>query len=399
MAYYIGIDFGNVNTFPSFIMDMNLQTRRGGTPLSLLPAETGYNAGIPTTYHVAMRAGRLVETLGLPASTASPAKNRRNLLKRRFQKSETIDGHLVKYDEVITKMIEHIVRIANRTMQQNYRQTSNEIALAYPVEFTHAQMQHLINLAEKATLEDGRHVKVAGTIREPAAAALAYLGSIKTTKQDYSVLVYDLGGGTFDVASVSAHLQGNVRNGSVEYYDVHGFDGAQLGGAEFDEAMLRLFITKSRYTPTGNRYELWRREAENCKISLSDPQTNAVYPELFNADDEPLDVSITRAEYEGAIRPLVQKTVDLTVNLLKQPNIPQPDLILLTGGQSQTPLIQRMLAEALPAYKDKIIIYMPQQAISFGAARFGALEAARPEPPITPEPARGGRPAPRVTRS
>lgn len=370
----IGIDFGNVNSFPAFIMDLDERTLRGGTELTLLPAESRYNAGIPTTYFYSKRRGELY---GTAAATATPLANRVNLLKRKFTQKMIIDGRTVVLDDVITGMIEHIVRVANQTMQQNYRMTTNEIALAYPVEFLHSQLMHLVTLAQKATLEDGRHVKVTGTIREPAAAALAYLGSQPLTRQDYNVLVYDLGGGTFDISSVTAHLKTPISNGVIDHYDVLGMDGLKIGGWEFDEAMYELFAKKTKERPGENRKDAWMIEAERVKIALSNQEEE--YLNLSDLKGEPYDINITRTEYEKAVQSLVDQTITCVESLLARPGIPEPDLILLTGGQSQMPMIQRTLAERLPRFSQRIQVFKPQHAIAFGAARYGILEPPVPE--------------------
>lgn len=380
----IGIDFGNVNSFPAFVKDMNEKTRTGGTELSLLPADPYYVTGIPTTFHYSAHRG---ESYGKAAMTANPKANRRNLLKTRFDTTEVIDGKEISYDAVITKMIEHIVHLANDTLQKNYMTSTNEIALSYPVHFTRAQVMHLVRLAEAARLPDGTPVKVAGTIREPAAAALAYLGSIKPPRDEYNVLVYDLGGGTFDVASVTTHLKGSKANGALEYYDLVDMDGLKdVGGSKFDEAMFELFKKKTGKAPTKARTADWMLAAERAKMDLTEQPV--VYPEVTDEYGEIFpDLVITREEYEAEVLSLVQRTVACTVNLAHKPNVPKPDMILLTGGQSQMPLIMRMLREAFPGYDDKsIIIYKPQQAIAYGAARYGVLECEQEKPAVKPGP-------------
>ena len=364
----IGLDFGNTHSFPSFVLDMDPQTRRGGVEQSLLPAETRYNAGIPTTYYYSQRQG---EKFGAAAAAANPVANQRSMLKRHFGETEEIDGKLVDYNDVITRMVEHIVQVANQSMLRNFRTTTNQVSLAYPVTFLHTQVMQLVQLVEKARMEDGTPLQVVGTIHEPAAAALAYLCSVNITRP-CNVLIYDLGGGTFDVASVTAFPEGRLYpDGVTRYYEVNGLDGMKLGGAEFDDRMLEMIIARAGVRPGGNRLEMWRRAAEACKIELSSSDSSV--PAIYDADGEPLDVEITRRDFEEQIRPLVASTVAMVSDFISRPNIPQPDLILLTGGQSQTPLIMEMLRAALPAYQDRIHIYRPQQAIAFGAARYGVL--------------------------
>jgi len=379
----IGIDFGNVNSFPAYVRDMNEKTRTGGTELSLLPADPAYIAGIPTSFFYSRKLG---ERYGKIAATSSPKANRRNLLKTRFRTSEEIDGRMIEYDQVITKMIEHIVHLANDTMQKNYMTTSNEIALSYPVHFTMAQVMHLVQLAEEARMPDGTPVKVVGTIREPAAAALAYLGSLPHPRDKYNVLVYDLGGGTFDVASVTVHVKGNWINNTLEYYDLVDMDGLKdVGGSKFDEAMFNLFVRKTGVTPSPRRAADWLLAAEDAKRDLS--TQDVVVPMLEDDYGEPYDLSVTREEFENEVRGLIQRTIACTVNLARKPNVPKPDMILLTGGQSQMPLIMQMLREAFPDYDDQsIIIYKPQQAIAYGAARYGVMETEPYQKPRKDEP-------------
>ena len=372
----IGIDFGNVNSFPAFIMNMDERTRRGGQAITLLPSEQRFLAGLPTTYFYSRARG---EFFGERAETQSPVGNRRNLLKRRFKKHETIDGRDVDYDTVITQMIQHIVRTANRKMWDDYRKTSDEISLAYPVDFQYPQLMHFVKLAQRATLENGRHVRVTGTIREPAAAALDYLATQPPQKQDYNIIVYDLGGGTFDISSVTVHYEEPLRNGVVEKYDVLGLDGLRIGGKEFDDAMFELFVKATGERPTGNRVDTWMIEAEKIKKDLSDDRT--AYPNLLNRMGEPYDITISRGDYEDAVRGLVSQTVTCVGKLMARQGIPKPDRILLTGGQSQMPLIRDMLAQRFPEYRDRIESYKPQHAIAYGAARYGALE-----PPTQAEP-------------
>ena len=148
----IGLDFGNTHSFPSFVLDMDPQTRRGGVEQSLLPAETRYNAGIPTTYYYSQRQG---EKFGAAAAAANPVANQRSMLKRHFGETEEIDGKLVDYNDVITRMVEHIVQVANQSMLRNFRTTTNQVSLAYPVTFLHTQVMQLVQL-----VRDGQPVRM-----------------------------------------------------------------------------------------------------------------------------------------------------------------------------------------------------------------------------------------------
>ena len=370
MPDIIGVDFGNTRCYPSFIMDMNQENRTGGDPKDLLPGNC--SDGIPSMYFYSATRG---ERLGQDAVSASaaPQSNRINLLKRRIGQSITLDGKVIACNDMITKLAEYVIRQANKRMEENFRTTSNEIALAYPVDYSFDQLQVLINLVEKATLRDGRHVRVVGTIREPAAAALDYLSQFGSKNESTTVLVYDLGGGTFDLALVAAHPSGRtLPDGTNVYYDIIDMDGdGQLGGHEFDQAMYNLFLQKTGVTPVGNEVSTWEELAEGTKVELSDVDT--AWPGLVHGGMF-LNVEITVDEYNAMIQPLVARTVEMTRRLLaKHPDV-HPSYILLTGGQSQTPLVKQMLEAALPEYAGRVDIYRPSKAISYGAARYGVIE-------------------------
>ena len=150
-------------------------------------------------------------------------------------------------------MIQHCIRRANKQLEARFLITTNLVSLSYPATYTCAQRQRLIELAEEATLEDGTKVEVFGTIAEPAAAALDYLAEFAKTDKDTTILTYDLGGGTFDLALVAAYPKGRKRQtGETYYYDIINARGiSKLGGVEFDDVMYKLLdATPSASSPS-----------------------------------------------------------------------------------------------------------------------------------------------------
>lgn len=377
----IGIDIGNSRIFCSFIADLNMETRHGGTAHSLLPNEPRYNSGIPSVYFYSQRRG---EQIGSAALSSSPRANQRSMIKHRLGQTEVIDGQKVVYDDVFVKLFEHVVRIANETMYNNFRQTTNLVSITYPAIFTHAQLQHMVNLCEKATTDGKTHVKVVGTTPEPVAAALSNLGSQPVEKQDQTVAVIDAGHGTTDFCIARVHLQGKQNNGAVEYYDILAMDGYRQAGYEYDTAMMNLIRSKTTQKFEDNLEYILRNEAERMKIELS--QHEVVYADLNDAQGIPLDIAVRREEYEKVVSDMVNRIADTLAKLMNEAKEHKPDAIILTGGQSQMPLIRKRLAERFPEYKDKIMNWKPQQAISFGAARYGVLETG----PEQKEPGRRG---------
>lgn len=375
MATIIGFDFGNINSFLSFIQDMDPDTRMGGVCRDLLRSDR--TGGIPSTFFYSDQRGI---QLGYEADAAVPASSRVRLLKRHLNQEFTLPRRAGKpetrtfsYDEAIRMVAEYCIRRANRILQDNYHETTNLVALAYPAMYTSAQRKHLVHLVESATLEDGTHVEVCGTIAEPAASALDYLAE-NSQMEEKTVLTYDLGGGTFDVSLVTVYPAGRRRaDGNVYYYDIHASDGCAVGGADFDQVMFRQLEAKMSGPVQGNQREVLLRTAESTKINLSDNET--AWPDITDPDTgDYYDIEITRKEFEAASRHLLEQTIACTRQMLRDHPGQKPENIVLTGGASQMPMVKQALEEAFPEYRGKVIFHRPSKAISYGAARYGTEE-------------------------
>lgn len=369
----IGLDFGNYNSFTCYISDFDEGTKMGGIVHDLLPQ--GLNDGIPSVFFYSKKIGTLCGEDAV-RNRAKPVENRVRYLKRHLGERMTLDGGdtTIPYDAAITEVIQHCVRKANEQLKSGYQVTTNLISLSYPATYTFAQRQRLIELAEKATLADGTKVKVYGTIAEPAAAALDYLAEFSKSTKETTILVYDLGGGTFDLALVSAYPAGKRNSsGDLYYYDIINTRGlAKVGGSEFDEIMFNLLEKKFNVPLKPAHKNTLRTLAETVKVDLS--SDTYAEPELVYNDDY-LSAQVTRSEFETASKDLLMKTIEATKEILNDHPNQQPEFILLTGGASQMPMVQRELEAQLPKFKGKIMYFRPSRAIAYGAARFGTSEA------------------------
>ena len=373
MEPIIGLDFGNFNSFPCYIQDFDPGTRMGGIVHDLLPLKLNAGAGIPSVYFYSQRLGRSLCGNEAVSRKAIPEQNRLRYLKRHLGQTIQIDGRTISYDDAITEVVQHCIRVANKCLEDNWQVTTDLVSLSYPATYTFAQKQHLIELVEKATLEDGRKLKVYGTIAEPAAAALDYLAQFANKDIDTTVLTYDLGGGTFDLGLVSVYPKGRKgRDGNTYYYDIINTSGIpDLGGAEFDEVMFQLVSSKINVSLDPQMKAILKNASETAKVELSDMMDTLI--QIFTANG-PLEISVTRPEFERVAMPLVQKTIDETRRMLNTHANQKPDIILLTGGASQMPIIMREMEKAFPNYKGKIKTYKPSMAIAYGAARYGTTE-------------------------
>jgi molecular chaperone DnaK (HSP70) len=208
-----------------------------------------------------------------------------------------------------------------------------------PAYFSDAQRQATRDAGEIAGLE------VVRILNEPTAAALAY-GADR--QGDRTVLVYDLGGGTFDVSLVQ--VSGDVTEVLASHGNNH------LGGDDFDQLLLDLvlarFIATGAPDVRGDRRAMNRllRAAEEGKKRLSfEPYTRLREEHLGARGGVPvhLDLEVSREEYERLIRHLVDSTLDSVHRALadagKQPG--EVDEILLVGGVTRTPLVSQLLRD------------------------------------------------------
>lgn len=384
MELIIALDLGNINSFPCYIPVGDVQENGfGGRPVDLLPRNGTVHYGFPSVFFYSKEAAdRCKDKTQAPPwcgfdaikSRAMPKKNRVVNLKRMMGRELVLDDWHHSYDDAIVLMIQYLMRKANETLRMDTMRTTNLLSLSYPATFTTVQIRHLKDLAEKATLEDGTHVRVVSMIAEPAAGALEYLVESKVTDRDSTVLTYDLGGGTFDLAVVTSFPQGRLNKaGEIYYYDIDKTGGIQkLGGTDFDRVMADLIRSR---LPAGIKLDedTLLSVAENTKIELSGDTES--YVDVIAKDGTPVDLTVTLEEFEKAARPLLMRTVEETRRVLDESIRmgKKPEAIVLTGGASQMPMVRQALEQALPEYRGKVKDFNPSKAIAYGAARYGML--------------------------
>lgn len=237
------------------------------------------------------------------------------------------------------------------------------------------------NATKQAAQQAG--IKQVVLLQEPIAASLAYANKKSKSLKAGSWLVYDLGGGTFDVALVRI-----AADGELKVVDHEGDN--YLGGADFDQLLAEKILVprlereghfenllaelKSR---TGRWNALWQKllfQAEQAKVELSHETSAEV--DLATKDDsgEAIDsgVEITRSEFESLIQPLVDKTVEMVRTILTRNSLQPSDLqfVLMVGGSTLIPFVRRRVEECVgvPIAFD----INPITAIAIGAAYFAA---------------------------
>ncbi|CAI9625430.1 heat shock protein [Alternaria burnsii] len=203
-------------------------------------------------------------------------------------------------------------------------------------------------------------------INEPTAAAIAYgLGSGKSDKER-NVLIYDLGGGTFDVSLL--HIQGGVFTVKATAGDTH------LGGQDFDTNLLehfkKEFTKKTKKDISGDARALrrLRTACERAKRTLSNAtQTTVEIDSLFDGED--FNANITRARFEDLNQKSFAGTLDPVAQVLKDASLAKDkvDEIVLVGGSTRIPKIQKLLSDYFNGKKLEKSIN-PDEAVAYGAA-------------------------------
>ncbi|MEW4528175.1 MAG: molecular chaperone DnaK [Maioricimonas sp. JB045] len=244
----------------------------------------------------------------------------------------------------------------------------NRAVITVPAYFNDAQRQATKDAGQIAGLE------VARIINEPTAAALAY-GLEK--KKDERIVVFDLGGGTFDVSILE------VEEGSVEVLSTNG--DTHLGGDDFDEELINFIAAEFekeqgidlRKDPMA--LQRLREAAEKAKKELSSSQTTDINLPFITADAsgaKHLQMSISRAQFEQLIDPLVERCRTPVEKALKDAKLKPEDIdeVVLVGGSTRVPLVQEVVKKVFNG-KEPHKGVNPDEVVSIGAAIQGAIIA------------------------
>ncbi|TBW13079.1 molecular chaperone DnaK [Azotobacter chroococcum subsp. isscasi] len=265
-----------------------------------------------------------------------------------------------------------VLKKMKKTAEDYLGEPVTEAVITVPAYFNDSQRQ--------ATKDAGRiaGLDVKRIINEPTAAALAY--GMDKAKGDHTVIVYDLGGGTFDVSVIEiAEVDGEHQ------FEVLATNGDTfLGGEDFDirliDYLVDEFKKESGIDLKGDPLAMQRLKeaAEKAKIELSSSQQTDVNLPYITADQtgpKHLNVKISRAKLEALVEELVQRTIEPCRIALKDAGIDvgKIDEVILVGGQTRMPLVQQKVAEFFGREARKDV--NPDEAVAMGAAIQGAVLA------------------------
>ena len=348
MGKVIGIDLGTTNSCVSVL--------EGGDPTVITNAE-----GARTTPSVVgfTKAGeRLVGETAKRQAITNPERTISSI--KRYMGTDhkvTIDGKAYTPQDISAMILGKLKADAESYLGE----TVNEAVITVPAYFTDSQKQATKDAGKIAGLDVKR------IINEPTAAALAY-GLDKEDGQ-HKILVYDLGGGTFDVSILE------LGDGVFEVLATSGNN--KLGGDDFDEALLNFmadsFAKENGIDLRNDKMALQRlREAaEKAKKELSSAQTtNVNLPFITVSDAGPLhlNMDITRAKFDQLTEDLVQKTVEPMKKAMADAGISNSDIakVILVGGSTRIPAVQEAVKNITGKEPFKGI--NPDECVAIGAA-------------------------------
>lgn len=247
-------------------------------------------------------------------------------------------------------------------------ETVTDAVITVPAYFNDAQRQATKDAGEIAGL------KVRRIINEPTAAALAY-GLDKNLEQ--KILVYDLGGGTFDVSVLE------VGDGVIEVKSTNG--DTHLGGDDFDQVLINFIADEFKNVNSVDlrkdklALQRLKEAAEKAKCELSSSKaTRVTLPFICQKDNNPLhlDIELTRAKFEALVKHLIERTKSPVVQALRDAKLEtnQIDEVVLVGGSTRIPLVQEMLKDLFNG-KELNKSVNPDEVVAAGAAVQGAVLA------------------------
>ena len=351
MSKIIGIDLGTTNSCVAVL--------EGGTA-TVIPNPEG---GRTTPSVVSSKKGERV--VGDAAKRqALTNKNTISSIKRLMGTSKKVEMEDKKYtpEEVSAMILSYMKDYAEKYLGEKV----TSAVITVPAYFDDAQRQATKNAGEIAGL------KVERIINEPTAAALAF--GLDKQDKNQTVLVYDLGGGTFDVSILE------LGDGIFEVKSTAGNN--KLGGDDFDNLLMDYLVAEFKkengvdLTKDKMAMQRLKEVAEKAKKDLSGmTSTQVSAPFISQGDDGPLhlDMTITRAKFEELIHDLVQSTLEPVRKALKDAKMDKKDIdkVILVGGSTRIPCVQELVEKELgqkPSHEVN-----PDEAVAMGAAIQGGV--------------------------
>ncbi len=347
MSKIIGIDLGTTNSCVAVM--------EGGKPTVIANAE-----GARTTPSIVAFTKTGERLVGEPAKRQAVTNAEKTIasIKRDMgtDNGRTIDGKKYSPQQISAMILQKLKADAESYLGEKV----TEAVITVPAYFNDAQRQATKDAGKIAGLEVKR------IINEPTAAALAYgLDNEKEQK----IMVYDLGGGTFDVSIIE------IGDGVIEVLSTNG--DTHLGGDDFDNKIINWMISEFKKTEgvdlSGDKIAMQRLKeaAEKAKKELSSAMTTNINLPFITATAEGpkhFDVNLSRAQFDELTRDLVEKTAIPVQNAMRDAGLTNADLgqVLLVGGSTRIPAVQDKVRQLTGKEPSKSL--NPDECVAIGAS-------------------------------
>ena len=354
MAKIIGIDLGTTNSAVAVM--------EGGTS-TIIPNSEG-NRTTPSIVAFSKDGERLVGETAKRQAITNPDRTIASVKREMGTdwKTPEIDGKTYTPEEISAMILQKL-----KSDAENYlNDTVTNAVITVPAYFTDAQRQATKDAGQIAGL------KVDRIINEPTAAALAY-GMDKETDQS-KIMVYDLGGGTFDVSILE------VGDGVFEVLSTRGNN--KLGGDDFDNALVEYLASEFKkesgvdLTKDLTAMQRLKDAAEKAKKELSSTVSTTVsLPFITAVDGQPvhLEQTVSRAKFDELTKHLVEATRKPVEDALKDAGLSHNDIekVLLVGGSTRVPAVQELVKNLIGREPQRDI--NPDECVALGAAIQGGV--------------------------
>ena len=353
MGKIIGIDLGTTNSCVAVM--------EGGEAVVIPNAEG--NRTTPSIVAFSKNGERLVGQIAKRQAVTNP-DNTVISIKRKMGTNEKvkIEGDTFSPQEISAMILQKLKADAENYLGQKVTQA----VITVPAYFSDSQRQATKDAGKIAGLE------VLRIINEPTAASLAF--GMDKEDQDQKIMIYDLGGGTFDVSIL------DIGDGVFEVLATSGNN--HLGGDDFDQRIIDYLVSEFKKS---NGIDLktdkmamqrLKEAAEKAKIELSGMQQTNINLPFITADStgpKHLDVNLTRAKFEELISDLLEETKKPVLQALKDAGITADALhkVLLVGGSTRVPAVQDIVKKITGKEPDKGI--NPDECVAIGAAIQGGV--------------------------
>ena len=353
MGKIIGIDLGTTNSCVAVM--------EGGEPVVIPNAEG--NRTTPSVVAFSKNGERLVGQIAKRQAVTNP-DNTVISIKRKMGTADKvkIEGDTFTPQEISAMILQKLKADAENYLGQKVTQA----VITVPAYFSDSQRQATKDAGKIAGLE------VLRIINEPTAASLAY--GMDKEDQDQKIMIYDLGGGTFDVSIL------DIGDGVFEVLSTNG--NTHLGGDDFDQRIIDYLVSEFKKSNgidlSTDRMAMQRLKeaAEKAKIELSGMQQTQINLPFITADStgpKHLDVTLTRAKFEELIHDLVEATAGPVNQALKDAGLTANDIhkVLLVGGSTRVPAVQEVVKRITGKEPDKGI--NPDECVAIGASIQGGV--------------------------